>query len=137
MNKPQAIIVDVDGTLALMGDRSPYDWSRVGEDKPNEVIVELVIQLSKRYKIIIVSGRDGSCFAATLGWLRTYCVPYEKFLIRTVGNNEKDSIVKERIYRKEIEPFYDVQFVLDDRDQVVKMWRSLGLTCFQVADGNF
>jgi hypothetical protein len=27
--------------------------------------------------------------------------------------------------------------VFDDRDQVVRMWRSLGLTVFQVAEGNF
>ena len=32
---------------------------------------------------------------------------------------------------------YRVLFVLDDRNQVVDMWRDIGLTCLQVADGNF
>ena len=31
----------------------------------------------------------------------------------------------------------DVFAVFDDRNQVVDMWRSNGLTTFQVADGNF
>ena len=31
----------------------------------------------------------------------------------------------------------DVHCVFDDRDKVVKMWRDNGLTCFQVAPGNF
>ena len=32
---------------------------------------------------------------------------------------------------------YSASIVLDDRKQVVDMWRSLGLTCLQVADGDF
>jgi hypothetical protein len=31
----------------------------------------------------------------------------------------------------------NVAMVFDDRQQVVDMWRSNGLTCFQVADGDF
>ena len=31
----------------------------------------------------------------------------------------------------------DIFLVVDDRDRVVKLWRSLGLTTFQVAEGNF
>jgi len=57
--------------------------------------------------------------------------------MRETGSTEKDAIIKERIFRKEIEPKYDVKFILDDRDQVVKMWRSIGLKCLQVAEGAF
>ena len=32
---------------------------------------------------------------------------------------------------------YDVEFVLDDRDRVVKMWRDRGLKVLQVAEGDF
>ena len=31
----------------------------------------------------------------------------------------------------------NVAMVFDDRNQVVDMWRQNGLTCFQVADGDF
>ncbi len=30
-----------------------------------------------------------------------------------------------------------IEYVLDDRTQVVDLWRSLGLTCLQVAYGDF
>lgn len=32
---------------------------------------------------------------------------------------------------------YNVLGIFDDRQQVVDMWRSLGLKCFQVEPGNF
>jgi len=57
--------------------------------------------------------------------------------MRKSKDNRKDSIVKEEIYRKHIFPFYYIQFVLDDRNQVVDHLRELGLTVFQVAPGNF
>jgi hypothetical protein len=31
----------------------------------------------------------------------------------------------------------DVFMTVDDRQKVVDMWRDLGLTCFQVAPGDF
>jgi hypothetical protein len=41
------------------------------------------------------------------------------------------------LYEAHIEPHYDVQFVLEDLNQAVEMWRSLGLVCLQVAPGDF
>lgn len=42
------------------------------------------------------------------------------------------------IYDQNIRDKYEIEFVLDDRDQVVRMWQEeLGLTCFQVACGDF
>ena len=57
--------------------------------------------------------------------------------MRKGGDKRIDSIVKKELYRKYIEPFYRVKLVLDDRNQVVDMWRDLGLPCWQVAPGNF
>ena len=64
-------------------------------------------------------------------------VYYSDLFMRADGDYRADSIVKEEIYHDKIEPVYNVLLVLDDRDSVVKMWRSLGLTCLQVAEGNF
>ena len=51
---------------------------------------------------------------------------------------EKDAKIKHEIYINQIEPKYDVQFVIDDRKQVVDMWRNVvGLKVAQVAEGNF
>jgi hypothetical protein len=61
----------------------------------------------------------------------------QHLLMRPEGNMEKDAIIKERLFRQHIEGKFCVEFVIDDRDQVVRMWRDLGLRCLQVADGDF
>lgn len=45
--------------------------------------------------------------------------------------------MKKEIYEKYIKGKYNVMGVFDDRDRVVEMWRSIGLTCFQVDYGKF
>jgi hypothetical protein len=57
--------------------------------------------------------------------------------MRQTDDNRKDSIIKEEIYDAHIRGKYNVLFVLDDRDQVVQMWRSLGLTVLQCNEGDF
>lgn len=137
-NLPSAIICDIDGTLAHMVSRGPYDWKRVGEDRLDEP-VKLILRLFRTYgdRIIIMSGRDGVCAPETKKWLDMHDIPYHTICMRAEGDNRKDNIVKEELYRRHVEGQYNVRFVLDDRDQVVKMWRDLGLQCLQVAPGNF
>jgi len=134
--RPDAVIVDIDGTLALRGERSPYDWSRVSEDIPNENVVRLTIELSQTSKIIYVSGRSEVCRAATVAWLKARC-PVGALFMRCSGDNRQDAQIKEEMYLREIERHWNIWLVLDDRDQTVLMWRKLGLTCLQVAPGNF
>jgi histidinol phosphatase-like enzyme len=144
--KEKAIIVDVDGTLADMrGVRSPFEWDKVLQDKPHLDVIDLVKDLAslKKYKIIITTGRDGICEQDTVTWLRKYKglrkykVEFDDFYIRKEGDFRKDNIIKSEIYMDHIRPNYDVKYVIDDRDQVVDMWRSLGLRVLQVAPGNF
>ncbi len=137
---PPAVIVDVDGTLALRtGDRQFYDWHRVGEDDPNPPVVELVqtIAAAGQHYIVVMSGRDEVCRQETDQWLRRHRIPFGELHMRPHKDNRPDSVVKEELYRKHVEPHYGVSFVLDDRDQVVAQWRSMGLTCMQVAPGAF
>jgi predicted kinase len=134
------VLVDVDGTLARMADRSPYEWHRVEEDSPIVPIVRMVDVLRNAgHRIVFLSGRDGSCEVQTERWLRTHALKQynEPLLMRAAGDMRKDSIVKREIYEEHILGQYNVEWVLDDRDQVVEMWRSLGLTCLQVAPGAF
>jgi predicted kinase len=135
---PPAWIVDVDGTLALLGRRSPYAWHRVGEDAPNPPVVELVRALrAAGNAVVVVSGRDGVARAATLAWLDRHEIPHDVLLLRRRGDTRRDSVVKREIFDRSIRHVWQVRGVLDDRDQVVRMWRGLGLTCAQVAPGDF
>ena len=83
-----------------------------------------------------------NCYDLTRWWLTSHLIGasirYTPLLfMRGYGNHQRDDIVKEELYTKNVKPYYDVELVIDDRQQVVDMWRKLGLTCWQVAPGNF
>lgn len=136
---PRAVIVDLDGTVALRtGDRSPYDWQRVGEDEPNLPVIELVQVLAKAgFRIIGMSGRDEECYRQSESWLLHHGVPVDELWMRRRKDNRSDDVVKLELFDRHVRDRYDVAWVIDDRDQVVKAWRSIGLTVLQVAEGDF
>jgi hypothetical protein len=117
------------------------------DDSPIQTTIDIVTALSPNYRVIFMSGRPDSCRQDTIDWLNKYMPglrwPFnapivETLFMRPTGDMRQDYIVKEELYRKYIEPFYNVKLVLDDRDQVVSMWRDrLGLTCWQVNKGDF
>lgn len=138
--KRAAWLVDIDGTLALAGERGPYEWRRVGEDQANPPVVMAAQALAADPgvdAIIAVTGRDGSCRGQTVQWLDAHQVPFDELYMREPGDFRPDEIVKEEIYRELIAPRHTVIGVLDDRNKVVAMWRRIGLVCFQVAEGDF
>ena len=142
--KEDCIIVDLDGTVCLHNGRSPYDLTRISEDIPNYPLVRFLQELICNKHIIFLSGREGTdqCRQDTINWLTENICSSDfgykwELLMRDKNNFEPDEIIKERIFHKEIEPKYSVLAIFDDRDKVVKMWRSLGLLCNQVYWGNF
>lgn len=137
--REEAIIVDVDGTLAhIANGRSPYDASTAMEDAVDDAVSVIAAMAYKHgYKVIVLTGRSAKDRQVTVAWLETNGIPYDELYTRGEGDQRKDSIVKEELYRTHIEKRYRVKFVLDDRNQVVDMWRSIGLKCLQVAEGNF
>ena len=114
------------------------EWSRVGEDVPRAKIVKLVrILRSAGETIIAMSGRDGRCRQETQAWLDEHVGPGMRLFMREQGNNDRDSLVKHRLFHDNIAGRFNVEFILDDRDQVVTLWRTMGLECIQVARGAF
>lgn len=135
---PPAVIVDIDGTLALMGDRSPYDLTRVHEDAANLAVIEAVhAAAAAGTAVVYCSGRDEESRDVTQQWLTRHVGVDGPLLMRAAGDRRKDAIVKAELFDQHIRHAYDVRYVLDDRQQVVDMWRGLGLTVFQVAKGDF
>jgi predicted kinase len=134
---PSCVICDVDGTVALMNGRSPYDYSKVGTDQPNMPVISAIAALMCHYRIIFVSGRKHECRAATEAWLLEHLDTSGPLFMRADGDDRDDRIVKQEIYEREIKGKYNIAFVVDDRKRVVEKWRELGLTCFQVAEGDF
>lgn len=137
---PVAVVVDIDGTLALHNGRSPYDLHLCGDDLPNAPVVEAVRHArAGGAGIVFCSGREDSAREDTEAWLRRHVarIDEEPLLMRAADDKRRDSIVKRELFDRHIRDHYAVAYVLDDRNQVVEMWRSLGLTVLQVAEGDF
>lgn len=137
--KRKAIMYDIDGTLAHMWNRSPFQLEKVHEDYLNLPVAQMAKMTAQHYDNIILTGRSGTddCREKTLRWLAHHQIPYTEFFMRGADDNRNDALIKEEIYKKHIEPYFDVIAIFDDRDRVVDNWRKLGLTCFQVDYGNF
>ena len=145
------VIFDLDGTLALIDkrrdlatkDNGKMDWdvffdpNNIDLDLPNQTVIDMANMLSKQgYTILILSGRSDVTYQATIDWLNKYGVWFDNLIMRTqdflymrdsdLKHMWLNTIGKDR-----------VAMVFDDRQQVVDMWRQNGLTCFQVADGDF
>ena len=149
--KHKAIIVDIDGTLADITHRRHFvegekkDWKSfngaMAEDKLNLWCAELVETMYRQgYCIIFVTGRHAEYKQLTDAFIKKHIFPYQRYwklFTRNSGDYRKDTIVKQEIYEGDIEPYYDVLFAIDDRQSVVDMWRSIGLTCLQCDKGDF
>ncbi|RFS14646.1 AAA family ATPase [Emticicia sp. C21] len=134
-----AILCDLDGTLAILHARSPYDAERCETDLLNKPIADIVQTYHKLgTKVIFMSGREEKARKQTINWLECNNITYDALYMRATGDSRKDSIVKKELYEKYVKGKYYVRFVLDDRNQVVDLWRlDLGLPCLQVNYGDF
>jgi phosphoglycolate phosphatase-like HAD superfamily hydrolase len=136
-------------TIKYMGDALGHFQSATGwkpnwdafyeacdHDLPNEpVIMMLGLLALNGYRILILSGRSEVVREKTEVWLRKYRVNYDKIYMRKAGSYIPDEQLK-KIWLDEIGKD-KVYCVFDDRDKVVCFWRGQGITCFQVAEGNF
>ena len=150
--KSKAVIVDMDGTMALVDRRRDLAMKPNGKinwdifnnpdnltiDQPNESIIELVRLLHMNdHKIIIVTGRFHRALGQTLKWLTQYTIPHDAIYTRADKDYRADTIIKREIYEEHIRDQWNVRWVIDDRKRVVDMWRNeLNLTVLQVAEGD-
>lgn len=132
-SKPKAILVDIDGTVAERFNRSPFEWSKVGQDKPRDFIIDLLNIYISHYQydeVIFLSGRDSVCRHETLTWIARHIkikIYNINLLMRKQGDMRKDTIVKEEIFWNNIAETYNVIAVIDDRPSVCRMWRDIGI----------
>lgn len=130
-------IFDIDGTLAKMEWRSPYDGSRVSEDTLHIDVAWILRELAINNRIIICSWREDTCRQATIEWLKKYDVYYDELFMRKAWDKRNDAIIKYEILVNDIIPKYYVRGVFDDRQRVVDMYRQCGIRVYQVAPWAF
>ncbi len=153
----KVVICDLDGTIAdcthrlhfVKGVEKP-DWDSFFDacvdDKPILPIIELVRSLQKSgYQIAFLSGRSDRVMAKTVQWLSLNGFDpgrdYEYLGMRKHGDHRPDDIVKMELFTElQVSMLIGCErifCVIDDRKRVVDMWRKIGLTCLQVAEGEF
>jgi hypothetical protein len=140
----QALIVDMDGTLAstewrvhhLRGRRKdgPAFFDAMHRDAPVPWVVELLRADHGGAVRLVVTGRPGDRRDVCEQWLAQHEVPYDELHLRPAGDRRPDHVVKREIYERDLAPRFDVSFVVDDRPGVVAMWRELGLHVIAAVD---
>lgn len=129
---PPVYLLDIDGTIAHMhGKRGAFDWKNVGVDDLDLNLAPVIDALNrlKYHKVIVVSGRDGICQPETLKWLNENFIEHEELHMRIPNDNRPDWQIKEEIWR-ELSKKYNILGLFDDRMQVVRRARALGLKVF-------
>lgn len=130
---PKTYIFDIDGNLALKGDRDIFDDNKLHLDTEITPVGETLRALyNQGYKVIFLSGRQDSCREQTEQWLRDNNLWMEdsEMFMRKAKDQRCDSIVKEELLREFIVPKYNVIGVFDDRLRVNRTWYKLGVFCF-------
>lgn len=148
--KDDVVIVDLDGTLCNIDHRLHFvkkeegkkpDWknffANIPGDSLNQWCGSIVFQMADMCEVIFCSGRPDNYRKVTEDWLSENCSPGYKLFMRNRHDSRKDSIAKEIILDYEILTRWKPLFAIDDRKQVVDMWRSRGITCLQCAPGEF
>lgn len=148
MKQADCYLFDIDGTLADCSHRlrhiqkEPKDWraffAECQGDKPISHIVRLAITLSDAdQSIVYVSGRSSECEAETMTWLIETGLPEAPLYMRKEGDHRDDDVVKSELLDRVLADGWKPIMAFDDRSRVVKMWRSRGIPCAQVAEGDF
>tara|TARA_R100001086_G_scaffold190625_1_gene108047 strand:+ start:230 stop:679 length:450 start_codon:yes stop_codon:yes gene_type:complete len=145
------ILCDIDGTLATIGDRAKilekdkltekeYDEFNAQSESSSciEDIANIIRNLKdSETKIYLITAREKKWKKITQSWLKLNEIPYDNLLMRNDGDKNSDADVKLKIVKEYVNP-KRVWFVLEDRDDVVQMYREdLGLTCLQVNKGDY
>ncbi len=138
---PIGFIVDLDGTTALKhAGRSFWDYNdKVLDDHPNKPVIDVVkglMQLGR--KPVFLSGRMDSCEFATRSWISRHITASDyPLLMRKTGDTRPDYEVKDEIFERDVKSRFAINLALDDRNQIVDLWRAKGIPTLQVQDGNF
>lgn len=145
-------IFDLDGTLANLKHRYHFiegenkDWDAFydacDKDTPIKETINLLINLYYAdNNIIVLSGRSDAVKEKTMKWLKDNLNDDILFALymRKAGDHRPDVEVKQewldewlKHHKKE-----EISGVFEDRKQVVDMWRSNKIICYQVAEGNY
>jgi hypothetical protein len=139
MNKPRAIIVDIDGTLSNSdhrehlihnGKRDQY-FDLVGYDDLNDWCADLINQYKQNHKIILLTGRPERVRGDTVSWLEFFDVPFDLLIMRGDQDREQGFVYKKKIFMTRLEPVFDIRLVVDNDPLICEMFRKIGIPALE------
>lgn len=134
-DKPDCIIVDMDGTLAfnLSGRNFFDDIDMIKYDTPLLATVSILraMKMTGTCNIFIVTGRSEKSREATENWLAENNIPFDKVFMREEKDFSHSNDFKQKVYEDNIKNNYNVLFVLDDDTKCMKMYQEQGLICMK------
>lgn len=137
---PMCVVVDIDGTVAQMNGRGPFDWDKVDSDLPRNHVINAVYSMTRpaldRVRPIFLSGRDGVCRKKTEEWILSNFgyIDNDQLFMRAEGDCRKDRIIKDELFWQHVAPNYHVIAAFDDRKQMVQYWTDIGVPLFNVGN---
>ena len=137
----KAIIFDTDGTVADCSHRvhhvknGNHAWDAFFAGMDQDTVIEPVADIARAfygregYAVIVVTARpaDEQYKRMTEAWYANNNIPYDRMYMRKAGDYRKDAVVKAEILEQIIEDGYEPILAIDDRQQVIDMWRSYGI----------
>lgn len=131
--KQKAIVMDLDGTLALHTDRDWWEYDKCGSDAVCDVIGEVYRAYEARgdVAIIVMTGRPETYFNETALWLQNHGFRYHRLFMRAADDRSSNVYYKSHVLNTQIMPNFDVIAAFEDNPPVVEMMVGLGVTVFQ------
>lgn len=133
---------DLDGTLCDITHRlhlikrEKPDWPSFlrscVSDIPKPWVINLLDLCRKQGEILILSGRSDEVEGYTRDWLHENKVMYDYLVMRKAGDYRPDDVLKKEMLESFLrDKDFDLQFIVDDRQRVVDMWRRNGYKVLQ------
>lgn len=149
----RAYIVDIDGTLADISHRlrfieaQPKQWDdffeACSDDLPIEDVIDVVRAIAceqegvRGPEIVYLTGRPERVRDKTNVWLACNGLPAGRLIMRKDGDHRPDTTAKRELMDAIIADGYRIAGVFEDRPSVVRVWREMGLTVFQMRHDDF
>ena len=145
------VLFDIDGTLMDIEHRRHFvsdgnnDWKsfldpRIMEkDSPNWPVVNMAVLLNAGVanRVIMVSARNERHREVTERQMEAVGLGNCFLFLRPDDDFRSDDQFKLDVLNELRSQDMTPDLVFDDRNRVVEMWRSEGIPCFQVAEGDF
>jgi len=141
-DRPEAVIFDMDGTLAnvesirhhVEGPKRDFHAFHTESVNvpPNPDVLEMAQQAdAEGKKVVIVTSRTTKYRHHTAYWLADNKVPSDAMYMRAHGDQRPDREVKEGLYRR-LSRSYDVVHAVDDNPSILELWEEKGIPTTKV-----